>query len=237
MRIAILTTESVPHVRFAAAMAERHTLAGILVETALPSAQFETAHPFEETRDDFERKRWFAGGSPALREIGPATEFASLSSPEAAKHLGRLDAEIAFVLGTRRLGRQTLDVLGRRMVNLHGAEPQDYRGMDPELWAVYHCDFPGLVVTAHFLEPEVNAGAVLERQEIARHGKMELHELRHARTEAFIAVAEAAAKALSGQTMQMITPLHRLGRRYGFMPSALKDICVHRFRHHTETLP
>lgn len=236
MRIAILTTETAAHARVVAALAAAHEVSGVLVETTVPNAPFETAHPFEADRDAFEAKTWFGGKAPALKDLAPTAAFRSLSTPEAAAHLTSLRADLAFVLGTRCLKGPVLEVLGRRLVNLHGADPQDYRGLDPELWAVYHGDFAGLVVTAQYTEAEVNAGAVLEYEALALRRGMVLHELRHAQAEAFIIAAERAITALSGNAISMITPLQRKGRRYGFMPRVLKDVCVERFRRHTAGL-
>lgn len=237
MRIAVLTTEAISHARFVSALAREREVVGVLVETIQPPPPFETSHPFETDREAFERESWFPEKVPLLSELASTVHFSTLSAPEAVAHLKSLRADLAFILGARTINRQILDVLGRGLLNLHGADPQDYQGADPELWAVYHQDFAGLMATAHFVEDEVKAGAVLDRQPVNLRRGMGLHELRYAQTEAFISVAESAADAMSGRTMRMIIPLQRQGRRYGPMPRVLKDVCVGQFRRHAEALP
>ncbi|MEQ9170470.1 MAG: formyltransferase family protein [Rhodospirillales bacterium] len=236
MRIAILTTQSPHHARFVAAMAERHKVAGVLVETDIPAAPFDTSHPIDDERDAFERNTWFSGSEPAFGDLAPSAEFPSLSVPSAAEKLADLKVEAAIVFGTRKLSGPILTVLGPRLVTLHCGAPQEYRGLDTALWAVYHGNFEGLVTTVQYVEPELNTGAILEQKPIHLHHGMELHQLRHASTEAFIDISDAAVATFSAGRMRIITPLQHHGRPYSFMPGILKGICAEKFRRHTETL-
>lgn len=236
MRIAILTTQSPHHARFVAAMSERHKVAGVLVETDLPAAPFDTSHPMDGERDAFERDTWFSGSEPALGDLAPAVAFPSLSTSSAAKKLADFKAEVAIVFGTRKLSGPILSVLGQRLVTLHCGAPQEYRGLDTDLWAVYHGDFKGLVTTVQYVEPDLNTGAVLEQKPIRLHHGMKLHQLRHASTETFIDISDAAVTSFSAGRMRIVTPLQQRGRKYSFMPRVLKEICAEKFRRHTEAL-
>jgi methionyl-tRNA formyltransferase len=236
MRIAILTTQSPHHARFVAAMSERHKVVGVLVETDIPTAPFDTSDPIDDERDAFERNTWFSGSEPALGDLAPAAEFPSLSVPSAAEKLAGFKAEMAIVFGTRKLSGPILTVLGRRLVTLHCGAPQEYRGLDTDLWAVYHGNFEGLVTTVQYVEPELNTGAILEQKPIHLHHGMKLHQLRHASTETFIDASDAAVASFSVGRMRIITPLQQHGRQYSFMPGVLKGICAEKFRRHTEAL-
>ncbi|MEQ8504095.1 MAG: formyltransferase family protein [Rhodospirillales bacterium] len=238
MRIAILTTQTSHHARFVEAMAGMHDLAGILVETApAATASFDTAHPFEAERDAYERDTWFAGNEPLLREFASVQMFTSLNEPAAAKALSDLNVEAAIVFGTGRLKGEILNLLPQRLLNLHGGDPQDYRGLDSHLWAVYHNDFKALVSCLHFVEPELDTGAVLNQRPVPLTRGMELHQLRHANTETCIDVSNRALASIARGGMMTISPIQRRGRYYSFMPSVLKGICVAKFHRHTENLP
>lgn len=236
MRIALLTTDTLPHRRFATAVAKHHELAGVLIETDAMHAPFPVSHPFEDRRKAYEREAWSAETLPALRDMAPTVAFPRLSTAEGAHALKNLNADLAIVFGTRRLSGPILDVLGRHLINLHCGEPQEYRGLDTDLWAIYHGDYAALLATVQYLAPEVNTGAVLARHPVPLHKGMELHQLRYAVTEAFIVAGESAIDSFAAGSMLMITPLQRLGRKYSFMPSVLKDVCVGSFHRHTETL-
>tara|TARA_R110001592_G_scaffold161973_1_gene394880 strand:+ start:26418 stop:27131 length:714 start_codon:yes stop_codon:yes gene_type:complete len=237
MRIAILTTQTPHHARYVQAMDDAHDVAGVLLETTAVAAPFDTAHRFEQDRDAFERNTWFAGKEPAIGEMAPTRSFPSLNHPDAAKVLADMKADVAVVFGTGKLAGPILDVLPGRLLNLHGGDPQDYRGLDTHLWAVYHGDFPALVSCLHFVEPDLDTGAILEVKSIPLHKGMALHELRHANTETCIAITLSTLKGFARGNMLRVTPQQRRGRYYSFMPSILKNICVEKFTRYTETLP
>lgn len=237
MRIAILTTQTPHHARYVQALGDAHDVVGVLLETTAVTPPFDTSHPFEGDRDTFERETWFAGHEPAIGDLAPVTSFPSLSHPGAVKALADMKADIAVVFGTSKLAGPILDVLPRRLLNLHGGDPQDYRGLDTHLWAIYHGDFDALVTCLHFVEPDLDTGDVLEVKSVPLHKGMELHQLRHANTETCIDITHAALRGFTRGSMLRVTPQQRRGRYYSFMPAVLKDTCVAKFRRHTELLP
>ena len=237
MRIAILTTQTPHHARYVQAVGDAHDVAGVLLETTAAAAPFDTTHAFEQDRDAFERDTWFAGKEPAIEEMAPTRSFPSLNHPDAAQALADMRADVAVVFGTGKLAGPILDVLPGRLLNLHGGDPQDYRGLDTHLWAVYHGDFSALVSCLHFVEPDLDTGALLEIKSIPLRKGMNLHELRHANTETCIAITHTALRGFTKGNMLRVTPQQRRGRYYSFMPVVLKDLCVTKFRRHTESLP
>ena len=237
MRIAILTTQTPHHARYVQAMDDAHDVAGVLLETTAAAAPFDTAHPFEQARDAFECETWFLGKEPIIADLAPTRSFSSLSHPDAAKALADMQADVAVVFGTGKLAGPILNVLPHRLLNLHGGDPQDYRGLDTHLWAVYHSDFGAIVSCLHFVEPDLDTGAVLEVKTVPLRKGMELHELRHANTETCIDITHTALRGFEPGNMLRVTPQQRRGRYYSFMPAVLKEICVTKFRRHAEPLP
>lgn len=237
MRIAILTTQTPHHARYVQAVGDVHETAGILLETESLAAPFDTAHPFEHDRDAFEADAWFSGNVPAIADMAPTLSYPSLSQPDAAQALADMQADVAVVFGTGKLSGPILDVLPGRLLNLHGGDPQEYRGLDTHLWAVYHGDFGALVTCLHFVAPTLDSGAMLELKPVPLAKGMELHQLRHANTEVCIDITLSALKGFARGNMLRVTPQQRRGRYYSFMPAVLKDICMAKFRRHTESLP
>jgi methionyl-tRNA formyltransferase len=238
MRIAILTTQTLHHARFVAAVSQTHEVAGVLLESEPAAvAPFETGHPFEAERDAYERETWFGGAEPAIADLAPTQAFPSLNDPAAAKALADLKVDAAIVFGTGKLKGPLLDLLPGHLLNLHGGDPQDYRGLDSHLWAIYHGDWKSLVSCVHFVEPELDTGAVLNMKPIPLTKGMGLHQLRLANTETCIEISNKTLTDLTHGGMLTLAPIQRVGRYYSFMPTVLKELCVAKFRRHTEQLP
>ncbi len=67
MKLAILTTETPHHIYFTEQMADLFGNLQIILETgSVGSQRYETYHPYENIRDEFERGRWFSGRDPSF---------------------------------------------------------------------------------------------------------------------------------------------------------------------------
>jgi methionyl-tRNA formyltransferase len=212
VRIAALTTDTAHHRYWAFRLAEAGLLGTVVLETRRAVAPFETHHPFEDERDEYERA---ALAAPAWRELAPVAEVESVDD-------ARFDGDLAISFGTGLIGPQLVSAWAGRLLNLHGGDPEDYRGLDTHLWAVYHGDFAGLVTTLHEVDVGLDTGAIVGRAPISL--PAELHELRAANTEVCIELSLQAARE-----RPPATPQRRRGRYYSFMPSVLKDTCVRRW--------
>ena len=48
-------------------------------------------------------------------------------------------------------------------INLHGGDPEKYRGLDSHLWSIYHEDWASLVSTLHVVSKDLDAGDSIEK--------------------------------------------------------------------------
>lgn len=237
MRVAVLTTQTSHHAHFVRSLAETHDVVGVLCETEAVKPRIHTEHPFEAERDAFETEQWFGGSVPDISAFAPCHRHASLNSDAAVRDLKGLSPDAAIVFGTGRLSEAVIDLLPGRLVNLHGGNPEEYRGLDTHLWAVYHGDFGSLQTCVHYVVPRLDTGRVLNIEPIPLHRGMELHELRKANTEVCVGLARHIMDFFGEGGVQVVRPMNRIGRYYSFMPTCLKELCVEKFRRHTETLP
>ncbi|MBO6519964.1 MAG: hypothetical protein JJ900_03645 [Rhodospirillales bacterium] len=237
MRIAILTTQTPHHAHFVRALAKRYEIASVLLETAAVQPPFDTAHDFETERQIYEVEHWFGqAAEPDIGDFAPCARYASLNDPDALKHLDKASPDIAIVFGTGRLAPSVLDLLPGCILNLHGGNPEHYRGLDTHLWAIYHDDYEGLVSCLHLAEPELDTGAVLAMRPVPLRRGMELYELRAANTETCIDISVEQLDRLGSGGQLQFQPLQTKGRYYSFMPACLKSLCVDKFRRYTEKL-
>lgn len=235
MKTALLTTDTTHHRYYAKKVADVAPWSAIFLETKSVQAKFETAHPFEERRDrheaDLLRKEW----TGAFGDLAPTRMFASMNDPAAHGALREAGSEVIVVFGTGKLSPEVIAAPSRCALNLHGGNPEEYRGLDTHLWSIYHGDFENLVTTLHVLAPGLDTGAVVARERLKLARGMGLHELRWVNTEACVRLTLAALRSIEAGTFSP-RPQAQKGRYYSFMPGVLKEVCVSKFEKHTAAL-
>ena len=121
-------------------------------------------------------------------------------------------------------------------LNLHGGNPERYRGLDTHLWAIYHNDFHDLVTTIHHVDADLDTGDIVLQSELRFEPNTQLHQMRAINTKVCINLS-----LVSLSTFQSIGCLPsrrqvRFGRYYSFMPAVLKEDCVRKFGRYIRNL-
>lgn len=236
MRLAILTTDTLHHAYFLQKLAETHEPVAIFAETNVLRAPFDTAHPYLQEQEAYEAAQWFAGKTPGIADFAAVQFFPSMNDPEAVAALRDAKPDVVVVFGTGRLKSDVISVCPQGIINLHGGNPERYRGLDTHLWAIYHNDFPGLSTTLHTVNEQLDDGEVILEADISLQKDMGLHMLRRFNTEACVQMTLSALD-MYGRFGGFVKRRQREnGRYYSFMPSALKDICVKKFAKYTSTI-
>lgn len=230
MKVVLLTTDTPHHRYFAWQVAAQVPFAAQYLESDAPRPPFEVAHPFEAERDDYERSTLLAGGPARMEEIAETRTCGRLR--EEIPHLQRLRPDLAIVFGTRLLPAEVLAV-PRLTLNLHGGNPEEYRGLDTHLWAIYHGDFDGLVTTLHVASPVLDDGAIVGSEKLETPDGLKLHQLRAVNTRACVRLALSALDSWKKSGTVPMRPQRTRGRLYSFMPAVLKEICRIKFEKHT----
>lgn len=236
IRVLVLTTPTLHHAYFVRELGMRVPDLRVFVETRVLNAPFPTAHPMEEARDAHEREVWFAGRDAKIADFAQTASFASMNDDDAVAAIKDAHPELIIVFGTGNLSQRVIGCLPDGILNLHGGDPEQYRGLDSHLWAIYHGDFQGLVTTLHRLTDDLDAGDIVGARPVKVVKSMPLHQLRCANTEVCLRLAcdalddYQAAGGIAARTQRS------RGRYYSFMPAVLKDICIARFAKYTETL-
>jgi methionyl-tRNA formyltransferase len=237
MRLAILTTDTVHHAWFVQRLSGEADALLVLSEHKRLAPPFDTAHPFEAERDAHERALWFGGGAGRLTEVCDVRDCHDVNDAAVLDALAGFRPDLAVVFGTGRLRPPLIAALPGRLINLHGGDPEDYRGLDTHLWAVWHGDFAGLVTTLHHVDAELDTGAIIGQTAVPLARDMALHQLRAANTRACAELTIAALAAFRRLGHVPARPQRRKGRYYSFMPGGIKELCVRKFAAHTARLP
>jgi methionyl-tRNA formyltransferase len=229
VRTVLLTTDTPHHLYWAWCLQEAVGLTGIVVETGLPTFPFETAHPFERERDNYETAELLSGAPTSLSAVAPVIQTPNINLADVIQEIHKLRADVIIVFGTGLLQPTVAAIPAFACLNLHGGNPEAYRGLDSHLWAVYHRDFANLVTTLHFVSPELDTGDVVFSTTLRTTPGMQLHQLRAVNTRACVEMSLLALTALARGLALPRRSQQARGRYYSAMPSVLKHQCVQRF--------
>lgn len=229
MRLVILTTYTPHHVAFVRALARSHPIKRVVLETNVTRPSFDTAHSFEERRDGYEWRTWFAEARPEMRDFADTISFENINDPECIDQLNRVAPDVLISFGTGKLKSEVLSTCPDGALNLHGGDPERYRGLDSHLWSIYHRDAKGLITTLHRLNEKLDDGQIIQRQAITPPPNSGLHELRGYNTEVCIGLVSQALEKFSITKKFESKPQQKIGRYYSFMPAVLKELCVKRY--------
>jgi len=229
VRLLVLTTETLHHAYLVRELAARHPQVHVICETDGVVPAFDTNHPFENQRDQYECEQWFGGRTAALKDFAETSCYASVNQAEAVARISTLRADAAVVFGTRKLLPPAIEAAGANLMNVHGGDPEAYRGLDSHLWAIYHDDYANLVTTLHAVNPILDDGALISRCRIPLSRDMKLYELRRRNTECALRITIDALEQIEESGKVDLHAQKRVGRYYSFMPAVLKSVCVVKF--------
>lgn len=228
IRVVVLTTQTPHHARFVSRLLD-HAEVLVLAERAPPGSADPLRERFTARTEDYERHRWFNGSDPRLDDLAPTLHVPTANDPESLRWLSEQHIEVAVCFGTGILRAPTLQVLPPLRFNLHGGDPQRYRGLDSHLWSAYHGDRSGMVTALHHLSAEVDAGDLVGVEALALTGLRSLTELRARNTEAAVRLTVAALLSAQHQGWVPRWPQRETGRYYSSLPGALLERCEQRF--------
>lgn len=236
MRVVLLTTDTPHHLYYAWRMHSAGMLTAVVMECASRPFPFPTHHPFETERDEYERSALLSGAPKSFEELVPTVRCDTVNDRDALDGLRRAEPDVILVFGTGRLLAEAASVPRAACLNLHGGNPEAYRGLDSHLWAIYHRDFENLITTLHYLEPELDSGAIVVSSKLPLEARMPLTRLRGVNTQVCVELSQLAVNLLQeGRPLPSRPQLSR-GRYYSAMPAVLKDECVRRFERYTAEL-
>lgn len=236
MKVVLLTTETTHHTYFAWQVSQHFPLRAIMLETRSVIPPFDTFHPFEERRDAYERDFLLGATSPIISDIAETHSFESMNEAECVSTLQALAPDAVIVFGTGKLYSPIIEVATVACLNLHGGNPEEYRGLDTHLWAIYHRDFNNLVTTLHYVDSELDTGDIVFQAQLKLNKDNQLHELRSINTKVCVDLTLLALNSL--QATERLPARRQLsrGRYYSFMPSVLKAECVKKFQQYIAKL-
>ena len=129
-----------------------------------------------------------------------------------------------------------MEVVFFACLNLHGGNPERYRGLDTHLWSIYHNDFGDLVTTLHHVDADLDTGDIVFQSKLKVEAGTRLHQLRAINTKVCVNLFLVALGAF--QSIGWLPSREQVshGRYYSYMPAVLKEECIRKFNRYVTGL-
>lgn len=229
MKLLILTSDTYHHNYFIRNLRCSLTQVSVIYETGIVVPPYKTYHRFQDEQMQHEKKLW---GSAALTidqgEVSSLRSIENINDIDANDHIIR-SADVCIVFGTRKISKGLIGSLPKLTANLHGGDPEFYRGLDSHLWSIWHEDKRGLKTCLHIVEPSLDTGEIIGIEELDLKSVNFLHELRALNTEVCLKLSKSFLDKVDSNSELQMRQQTSKGRYYSFMPSGLKEVVVKKF--------
>ncbi len=225
MKLAILTTETTHHSYFVKEISKQIKEIRIFVEKSKIKPLFNTSHSFERERRKYELETCFPDGKPFLKNYGETSFFDNINDMQLVDSISIYKPNVVLVFGTSKIKERIIKLYNNKILNLHGGNPEEYRGLDSHLWSIYHKDFDNLVSCLHKVSVGLDEGDIVKQEKININKNMQIKELRKKTTEVNIKISLEALREYEKEGTFSSRPQKKIGRYYSFMPGVLKEKC------------
>ena len=234
MRVIVLTTETPHHLYFVKEVATAFNIIGIGVESQVLKAPFQTHHSFEDERERYEIKELLRQEKVRFKDYCETKVFDNINDDECIQFVADLKPDVIVTFGTGIIRKSLIHLCPDGFINLHGGDPEYYRGLDTHMWAIYHREFEQLIVTLHRLNPSLDDGEIIQHTQIRLDINSKITKLRAENTKLCVQLTLSALSAFNQLGSFISKPQQRKGRYYSFMPADLKEICVKNFKQYIQ---
>ena len=194
--------------------------------------KFNTKSPIIKRQALYEKKIW----SKKKLKLPKNINIKDANKTSNIKKIKKLKPQIIVTLGAIKLNSNFIKNFKRiKIVNLHGGNPNYYRGLDSHYWAIYHNDFQNLQVCLHFIENKLDTGKIIQIKKIQLFKNMKLHQLRSKNAEI---AQEILFKFLTNTSSKkkIILKKNNSGIYSSFMPAPIKKIIENKFNNFVQKL-
>lgn len=229
MKIAFLTTPTIHHTWYLQELEKHYSNIICICESTSIVAKFETFHSFEGKRESYEREHFFSNKEVNLDNFCETVNVLDINQEKAVAALEAFSPDMLISFGTRKIKEPIISRFTGKIINLHGGDPEAYRGLDSHLWAIYHNDWDNLITTLHILNAELDDGEIIQKKFLDISNLSDLFQLRTLNTQACLELTISALNSYEKLGFFVKNKQKYKGRYYSFMPSCLKEVCLDKF--------
>lgn len=236
MNILVLTTETSHHSFYVRELLDFGHTVNVICENQKNKDYPFCSDQLVSKAEEYELDTWFSGMSFGFTNFVETQYVGDINSQDVGNAINKLKPDVIFVFGTKKIRKEILNLAKSKFFNLHGGNPECYRGLDSHLWAIYHKDFKNIQTTLHFMDEILDVGDIVFQGSINIKKNMELYQLRAANTGLCLRLSKCLIDTLDNCGEVFSRPQISYGRYYSAMPAGLKDNCVNIFRSFTKKL-
>ncbi len=228
MKILILTTDTPHHIFFLSeSLKVERNITVISEKSQKREKDFES--DFFLQRQEFENKFWFKNTHTSLKDFAFTKYIDCINSNESLNFLEKNFFDLAICFGTKILSAKIIKKLPTNLFNLHGGDPENYRGLDSHLWSMYHKDLDGFVSTLHHLTLRVDCGDIYSKEKIILSKIPNIFHFQIFNTQTCVKLSKRLIEDISlGKKIKKINQ-KSIGRYYSSIPSCLIEKCKKNF--------
>ena len=224
--IAILTTKTTHHIFFENQIFKKYKNIINIYETTSVKPKFQIDAIFEKKREIFEKKICFR--NKKLNFKGKSYPIKNINDNIIFKILKKHNIKYLIVFGTRKIKKEIVKRYKNKIFNLHGGNPEEFRGLDSHYWSIYHNNF-NLYSCLHKLSYKLDEGDIIFLKKIKLQKNMKIHQLRLKNTLCCIQMVLRLIYLIKNNKRIPFFKQNNKSRYYSFMPKVIKDIVEKKF--------
>lgn len=232
----ILSTDTAHHRYFInRILDEGIEITACIFETTHVHPPFHTGPCFEGQEDAFEKENFFKNVRSDLDRVHIDT-VESVNDDQCKTLLEKYQPDYGCLFGTRKVKPHVIEAYKDLLLNVHRGIPHRYRGVDSDLWAIYHRDWDNIGTAIHKVDVTLDTGKFADIKWLKLKKGMKIWQLRYYTTVLGTDIVIKAFKDYLAGKLEL-TPQEKVGRYYSFMPLCLKETMVPKFNKYCEKLP
>ena len=232
MKVLILSTKTNHHLYFLYHISLNKKLDVFSIfEKKTLKFNFKTENKLDKLRNSYEHliiKKKKIKYSSILKK----KEVWDVNSKTSINLIKKFNPEIIIFYGIGKLREEFLNNFQKKTFNLHGGNPEYYRGLDSFLWAIYHKDFNNFYVTLHKVNRILDSGEVIYKKKLRFDSKTNIYNLRLLSTNICLSLTRKIIKQFLSHKKCKFVCQKKKGRYYSAMPSVLKQSCINNFNNY-----
>jgi methionyl-tRNA formyltransferase len=224
MKILILTTKTDHHLYFANEIKKKFKDVYLIIEKKKIKFSYKTNHKYFKQRSIFEKKIFFNNKSVNFLNY---KSFEDVNNIKSLCYIKKINPDIIISFGVGLLKQKFLNIFKKKYIlNLHGGDPEKYRGLDSILWSLYHKDKSGLITTLHYVSRRFDTGKIIFKKKIKIDHNTSINSIRAFNTLNCVKLSFKFFQYV--QKKQRIPKIkqNKIGRYYSAIPSQLIDIAI-----------
>ena len=227
MKILILTTKTDHHLFFCKEIKKKYNNVFTILEKKKKKFDFKTNHKYFKERLKFEKNFFFKNKK---ENFTTDKSFFDINSKNSINYIKKINPDIIILFGIGLVKKKFLNLfIQKKIINLHGGDPENYRGLDSILWSLYHKDYKGLVTTLHNVDKRYDTGDIIFKKKIKLNNKSLIQSIRAINTQNCVYLFLKFLKCIEKKNKITYIKQKKVGRYYSAIPASLIDISIKNF--------